>query len=273
MHIAMAAVCLLLAKSAARNKRVVASMRDVVLFLPLWVASNYCFVAALEYAPAGLVQTLFGTAPAIVAVLSRILLVEHFSIHRAAAVALAFLGTAVISLSGWQAGNVKDRLGSGIMLGMLLALLAVFAAACYKVMFKARFGEPSVPNLLGFLGSLGLAGGIAGLPIAFLLAALGREDCWWDGSVNVNWAFVVVSAVADVAYAVSIAYGLAVSSPVYVALGVILATPVNLLVDAIVHHIRLTVTEAAGAVLIGLSFTMLSLRPACNAPGSGSEMS
>lgn len=267
VHVALAMVCLILAKSASRGKRVMASVCDVVLFLPLWIASNYCFVAALEYAPAGLVQTLFGTAPAIVAVLSRILLVERFSLHCAAAVFLAFLGTAVISSSGWRAGHVKHSLSTE-MLGILLALMAVLAAAVYKVMFKARFGEPSTCRVLGFLGSLGLAGGIAGLPVAYALVVVGREDCWWDGSIHVNWPFVVASAVADVAYAVSIACGLAASSPMYVALGVILATPSNLLVDAILHRIRLTVTEAAGALLIGLSFAILSVRPSCIASGS-----
>lgn len=269
VHISMMALWLPAAKALANDTRVMASLPDVLLFLPLWVASNYCFVVALAHAPPGLVQTLFGTGPAIVALLSRAFLLEAFSLLRLLAVGLAFAGTAAVAVGsgGWSTHSGNDG-GSDLLIGGAYALIAVLTSASYKVAFKLRLGEPPISVVLGFVGTLGLAAAILGLPIAIFLAAMGIEDRWWDDNVSVNWALVLASAAVDVVYNTSMTCGLAVSSPVFIALGVILGTPANLLLDAMVRGVPLGGVEACGAALIVASFALLAVRPTLGASRS-----
>lgn len=259
MHIAMMAICWPVAKALGKGLRVTASLGDVGFFLPIWVASNYCFVAALSRAPAGLVQTLFGTAPAIVAVMSRVVLLEPFTTLRIVAVIFAFLGTAGVGSGEWSTDPTKHS--NSVLLGGAFAFAAVLAAASYKVAFKSRLGEPPISIVLGFVGTLGLVAAIFGLPIVVTLCMLGAEDCWWDGSVHINWKLVFASAAVDVIYNTSIACGLAIASPIFVALGVVAGIPANLVIDALVNDEVPGLVESVGAIFIATSFAILALGP------------
>ncbi|CAE7338611.1 Slc35f3 [Symbiodinium sp. CCMP2592] len=257
VHIAMMALLLPLARSLAKGGRYAASSKDVCVFLPLWVVSNYSLVQALALTPAGVVQTLFGTGPSQVALLSRIFLAERFTFVRTVAVLLAFAGATVLaSRSGFQ-----RKSGMNVVLGSFFALAAVFASACYKVSFKVRLGAPPPHVVLGTVGTLGMVTAIIGLPVVLLLAALGVEDRWWSSSVAVNWPLVIGSAAVDVVYNTSIAWGLAVASPVFISVGVVLGTPVNMLIDATVHGEMPSLAQCIGTCLIAVSFTLLVCVP------------
>ncbi|OLQ06672.1 Solute carrier family 35 member F3 [Symbiodinium microadriaticum] len=257
IHIAMMALLLPLARSLAQGGRYAASSRDVCVFLPLWVVSNYSLVQALALTPAGVVQTLFGTGPSQVALLSRIFLAERFTVARTVAVLLAFAGATVLaSRSGFQ-----RKSGMNVVLGSFFALAAVFASACYKVSFKVRLGAPPPHVVLGTVGTLGMVTAIFGLPVVLLLAELGVEDRWWSSSVAVNWPLVIGSAAVDVVYNTSIAWGLAVASPVFISVGVVLGTPVNMLIDATVHGEMPSAAQCIGTCLIAVSFTLLVCVP------------
>lgn len=255
VHIGLMALWLPAAHALARGERYIARARDVWVFLPLWVVSNYCLVRGLALAPAGLVQTLFGTAPAQVALLSRICLGEEFTPMRAGAVLLAAAGTASVGSGHWSNG----RGGMETFIGGSYALGAVFASAAYKVLFKVRLGEPPLHAVLGFVGTLGFVASVLGLPIAWALAAGGLEDCWWDGSVPVNWIAVLGSAAIDVVYNTSMAYGLASASPVFISVGLILGTPANLTIDALASGHQVGPADIIGASLIIASFAALAV--------------
>ncbi|CAJ1338481.1 unnamed protein product [Effrenium voratum] len=256
VHITMMALLLPVAR-ALKTDAYLASAADVGVFLPLWVVSNYCLVQALALAPAGLIQIVFGTGPAQVAVLSRVFLAERFSLPRAVAVALAFGGVlALAAKAGFDGRTAVDTL-----LGSLCAVAAVFASACYKVAFKVRLGTPPPHMILGVVGTLGAVTSIVGLPLVVLLAVLGLEDRWWSSSASVNWYLVFGSAAVDLVYNTSVAWGLAVASPIFVSVGLILGTPVNLLIDAVFNGVAPNAVQYFGAALIGVSCTMLVLLP------------
>eukprot|EP00401_Gymnodinium_catenatum_P077756 CAMPEP_0117489716 /NCGR_PEP_ID=MMETSP0784-20121206/17180_1 /TAXON_ID=39447 /ORGANISM="" /LENGTH=339 /DNA_ID=CAMNT_0005284455 /DNA_START=165 /DNA_END=1180 /DNA_ORIENTATION=+ len=266
VHIALATFCWPLGALVLRCTKgfdtvpcallaVAAAPCDVALMLPLWAASNYNYVAALSFAPAGFVQTLFGTAPAIVVALSRALLSEGMTLSRVLAVIMAFSGTAAVGSRGWSGSMAGGRL----LVGGALALVAVLAAAFYKVLFKFRLGEPPVSVVLGFVGTLGAAASCTGLPIALALGSSGLEDRWWSGSTDVRWGLIFASAAVDVVYNTSVACGLALGSPALIALGVILGIPANLTIDVLVNGSRVSPAEGVGAVLIIGSFAILAL--------------
>jgi len=256
IHAAMMVLCLPAARVLApASEHVRATVRQVAPFLLLWVVSNYCFTFALKLAPAGLVQTLFGTAPAVVTVLSRFVLAEPLTARRTVAVLLAIIGAVAVSSRGWAGASAPG----GVLGGGVLSLAAVFAAACYKVSFKACLGEPPAFAVLRFVGTVGLVAAVVEAPVSLGLSVAGVEDRWW--SSGINWSLLFGGAAIDVAYNTSIAFGLSISSPVFVALGTILATPANLAVDALAHGEIPTIAEACGAVIIVGSFTLLLMEP------------
>ncbi|CAE7207999.1 unnamed protein product [Symbiodinium natans] len=256
-HISMMALLLPLAHLLARGERYIASLRDVCVFLPLWVLSNYSLTQALALAPAGVVQTLFGTGPSQVAVLSRIFLAERFTFTRTVAVLLAFAGATILaSRSGFQRQS-----GENVGFGSCFALAAVFASASYKVSFKVRLGTPPPHVVLGTVGTLGAVTAVLGLPLVLLLAELGAEDRWWSRSAAVNWPLVIGSAAVDVVYNTSIAWGLAFASPVFISVGVVVGTPVNMFIDATLHGEMPSLAQYVGAAVIAVSFALLVCVP------------
>ncbi|CAE8720275.1 unnamed protein product, partial [Polarella glacialis] len=100
---------------------------------------------------------------------------------------------------------------------------------------------------------------------AILLGATGIEDCWWSSSVHVSWGILLGGALFDFVYNVSIAFGLSISSPVFVALGSILSVPANLTVDALLHHEIPSYLEVVGAAIVIASFCLLATEPAASA--------
>eukprot|EP00913_Durusdinium_trenchii_P013183 g12373.t1 len=97
-----------------------------------------------------------------------------------------------------------------------------------------------------------------GLPLVVLLAWLNVEDRWWSSSVPVDWPLVLGSAGCDIIYNTALAWGLAVTSPVFIAVGV----NVNMLVDALLHGFWPSIAQYCGTLLIAVSFVILVLGPA-----------
>lgn len=260
VHTSLMTSCLPVARFfAPRGVRVTAKAVDIAFFLVLWVVANYCFTYALKCAPAGIVQTLFGTAPAAVAILSRWILSEPLTMRRIAAAVLALAGASAVGIGAQKSGDASS--GGRTLLGIGLALGAVAAAACYKVGFKRRFGEPPGWMVLGFSGSLGAVMGVVGTIPALILAWEGVEAKWWSSSVSVPWGLLFLAGSIQVVYNTAIAFGLSISSPIFIALGTILSIPVSLSVDVLFRGQSINLPEVLGAVTIIVSFALLLMQP------------
>ena len=200
---------------------------DLVIFPLLFLGANYAYVRALALASPAFVQCVFGAAPAVVCGLSRLWLREPFTRRRGLAAGAALAGVALIAVPR----------GGGTA-GAIVALGAVFCAATYKVRWKSRFRAPSPDFVLRAVGLVGGAVAVCSLPIAVTLAATGVETPPQRWTVR-DVLIVLGGGVIDVLYNCSIALGLSVASPVFVATGTILAIPGNAVVDAILDHERL----------------------------------
>ena len=246
---------------SARAPRV----NDVAVFLGLFVGANYSYVRALAYAPPSVVQTVFGSAPAAVAVLSRFALCEPLTPRRVAAVSGSLAGVALVSSAAWGAAGGGRPAARDAAAGVALAQGAVLFATCYKVGFKKKFGTPDPAFVLDFVGGLGAMAALTLLPVAAALVLASVEDGprTWTAPAA---AAVVGGGVVDVFYNLFIALGLSVASPVFVALGTILAIPANVAVDALAFHKRLSPLQYAGAAAIVASFLLLATAPNDGAP-------
>ena len=228
---------------------------DLAIFPLLFLGANYAgYVRALALASPAIVQCVFGAAPAVVCVLSRLWLREPFTRRRGLAVGAALCGVALVAAPS----------GSGshhLTIGVVIALCAVLCAATYKVRWKRRFGAPPPDFVLRAVGLVGGAVAVCSLPIAAALAATGAETPparWTAHDVLI----VLGGGVIDVLYNCSIALGLSVASPVFVATGTILAIPGNAVVDAILDHERLGALQLLGALAVVVAFAALASRAA-----------
>ena len=164
--------------------------------------------------------------------------------------------------------------GSGshhLTIGAVIALCAVLCAATYKVRWKRRFGAPSPDFVLRAVGLVGGAVAICSLPIAVALATTGAETPpgrWTAHDVVI----VLGGGVIDVLYNCSIALGLSVASPVFVATGTILAIPGNAVVDAILYRERLGPLQLLGAVAVIVAFAALASERPASAPAEETDV-
>lgn len=228
----------------------VVPLRPLLTCLLFFLVANFSFVKALTLAPASYVQTIFGTAPVAVAALSACLLREPFTLRRLFAVLCAGAGALCLSWDGSAPGGGKYAAG------VALAEVAVASAAAYKVGFKLKFGSPSPRFVLRFIGKLGTYSACAGAPVALALFAFGVEERPADAR---RWLLILAGGFVDLVYNFSIAFGLAVSpSPVYVSVATMLAIPASAAVDALLHHLPLSVGQLVGTAAIIVSFGALA---------------
>ncbi|MAI24512.1 MAG: hypothetical protein CMN75_00640 [Spirochaeta sp.] len=238
---------------------------DLAIFPLLFLGANYAYVRALALASPAIVQCVFGAAPAVVCVLSRLWLREPFTRRRGLAVGAALCGVALVAAPS----------GSGshhLTIGVVVALCAVLCAATYKVRWKSRFLAPSPDFVLRAVAFVGGAVAICSLPIAAALAATGAETPPGRWTAH-DLVIVLGGGIIDVLYNCSIALGLSVASPVFVATGTILAIPGNAVVDAILDRERLGPLQLIGAPFVVVAFAALaSERPALATPAEETDV-
>jgi len=173
-------------------------------------------------------------------------------------VSLAFCGIAILALSSEEEEKKTNALSA--LFGLVLAEIAVFNAAIYKVFFKKCFGAPPPSFVLYIVGLVGMLSAVIGSPIAIMLVLTKIED---PPILSLElWAFLLVGGILDVIYNTLIALGLAIAdSPVYIAIATILAVPLSATVDALLYHLPLTWTFLLGTILVLISFALVSFAP------------
>ena len=227
-------------------------LRFALPFTLLWVAANYLYVKALGLITATDVTAVFSATPAVVYVLSLLLLKERVSLLRSLSVALAIGGVVLIALAQRVEGiNVG---------GVVLTLGASLAAASYKVFFKVTLGDArlhTVASLLVLLSSLNIA---LLWPIWLALKLTSQEPFAWG---TVPWADLCGSAALGLLFNFLVNVGVAYTTPLFVSLGTVVGIPLNAAADAVFRGVAISPMQIAGCCLVTLSFILMlvPLRP------------
>ncbi|OEU05738.1 hypothetical protein FRACYDRAFT_258473 [Fragilariopsis cylindrus CCMP1102] len=215
----------------------------IILFYPLWIIANYCYVTALRYVSASTMVSIFGSCTAFVSLGERILLNKPCSIIRIIAVLLAVFG--VIAY-----GFIMNGIGTGTgiattttttttynsnnnsnIIGVLLGTLSSIAAATYKVAFKKFLGSPTTIDVCLFLSLLGIVNLIIGIVPVFILTITGIEeipsfynnnhdDESTQSTISAtttyqSWGIILGGSILILVFNSSIAFGIAITSHIY----------------------------------------------------------
>jgi len=221
----------------------------VLLFYPLWIAANYCYIAALKHVPASTMVSIFGSCTAFVSVEEAIWLRRHCTIVRAVAVLLAFGGVVVYGILGNSSSSNHGSAVNGsqiigiddgetaahehtLLLGVLLGTCSSLAAATYKVAFKKFLGSPTKIDVCLFLSVLGMVNSVMGAVPTLILAHSGAEQSFYDSGLKASsWGVIWAGSVFILVFNASIAFGIALTSPLFIAVGTVLTIPVTEAID------------------------------------------
>jgi solute carrier family 35 protein F3/4 len=227
----------------------------VLLFYPLWIASHYCYARALRHVQASTMASIFGSCSAFVLIEERILLQQPWTIVRTFAVLLAFGGVVAYGVLAWSSNHgsvdgstrhntVEDgeplansNNNNVLLMGVLLGTCSSLAAATYKVAFKKFIGSPNRIDVCLFLSVLGFVNGVIGAVPTFALAHWGVEEPFYDTDVtSFAWGAIWFGSVFILVFNASVAFGIAVTSPLFIAVGTVLTIPVTVAIDYFLIH-------------------------------------
>ncbi|XP_048865480.1 putative thiamine transporter SLC35F3 isoform X3 [Brienomyrus brachyistius] len=215
----------------------------------LWTLTNYLYFQALRKINTTDVSTLFCCNKAFVFLLSWIVLRDRFMGVRIVAAILAIAGIVMMTYA--------DGFHSHSVIGITLVVSSASMSALYKVLFKlvlgsAKFGEAAL--------FLTIVGGANFVFISFVPVILYFTHVEYFGSPdNIPWAFLCGVAGLLLAFNILVNFGIAVTYPTLISLGIVLSVPVNAMVDLYTCEIQFNTVRLIAVFIICLGFLMLLL--------------
>ncbi|CAJ1362679.1 unnamed protein product [Effrenium voratum] len=191
--------------------------------------ANICFMVALVLTTASSAMTLEQLTPVCIAGLSYVFLKETYGICQILWLGVAIAGSVLTARSDVQACHEGHCSGSMPLLGDLLVVVTCVTAALYMVCFKLMFAEGcSWQVLFTYFMVKGMSVAVVGgLALPFLPSSqlgLPQDEC--------GWGYLGINMVANMAFNLSLAWGMLVVSPLACRLFVLLGLPASLVLDA-----------------------------------------
>jgi len=253
-------------------------------FFALWAGANTLYVSSLTFISSSLTTALFGVTPALVVLLAVPVLRRRLTLVSCLACLLSAVGVTLIA-QPWEQRSSAAPLGPSAppspsgpsspaaaleaspeasphpspLLGLLTALGAAGCAASYKVLFKRVFGDAPprfVLLMLSALGGWSLVVGTAVL-LAITAAAPGGLAAAAAALPSLPWGMLCAKSVLDLGFNYLIAFGIALTHPLFISIGTILGTPLNVLVEWVLRGTVPAPWQGGGIAVVTLAFALL----------------
>jgi solute carrier family 35, member F3/4 len=215
-------------------------------FCCLWIVANYCYVAALSRVNSSAVMAIFSSNYAFVYLLSLYFLKDQIHLLPFLSLLLSISGILLLSLSS----SIVPSL-----LPLFLTLISSFSAALYKVLLKLCIPTASLMTISSFLGFIGL------INCLFFWG-------FWLGFENVRqvpWRSLIFSGIIGLFYNSLINFGIVYTYPMFIAVGVGLAMPGNMIWDVLGNGLIMENQQIIGSVMILVGFGCILLEGYRNA--------
>eukprot|EP00794_Sanderia_malayensis_P011825 gene11825-13049_t len=221
-------------------------VKYILPFCLLWLAANYLYIRALKALNPADVTALFSSVSAFVYLLSLVILKEKFFITRLTAVLLSIGGIVLFASRYGFKGPT--------LVGVILSVFAAAGSALYQVLFKRSLGFANSSQVALFLSLLGLCSTCAFwiilLPLHFSgFEVLNLTDMPWR-SLNASGFLVLI-------FNFLLNFGIAFTTPLFIALGMMLATPLNALADYVFSGAEFGPYKIVAAILILTGFLLM----------------
>ncbi|XP_031158899.1 putative thiamine transporter SLC35F3 isoform X3 [Sander lucioperca] len=215
----------------------------------LWILTNYLYLQALRKINTTDVSALFCCNKAFVFLLSWIVLRDRFMGVRIVAAILAIAGIVMMTYA--------DGFHSHSVIGITLVVASASMSALYKVLFKMVLGSAKFGEAALFLSIVGSANFFF---LSFVPVILYFSHVEYIGSLgDIPWAYICGVAGLQFAFNVLVNFGIAITYPTFISIGIVLSVPVNAMVDLYTCEINFNTVRLIAVFIIFLGFLMLLL--------------
>ncbi|KAF3708332.1 putative thiamine transporter SLC35F3 [Channa argus] len=215
----------------------------------LWILTNYLYLQALRKINTTDVSALFCCNKAFVFLLSWIVLRDRFMGVRIVAAILAIAGIVMMTYA--------DGFHSHSVIGITLVVASASMSALYKVLFKMVLGSAKFGEAALFLSIVGSANFVF---LSFVPVILYFTHVEYIGSLeDIPWGYLCGVAGLLFAFNVLVNFGIAITYPTLISLGIVLSVPVNAMVDLYTCEIHFNTVRLIAVFIICLGFLMLLL--------------
>ncbi|OEU07599.1 hypothetical protein FRACYDRAFT_251019 [Fragilariopsis cylindrus CCMP1102] len=217
---------LVIVEQARQQKTQRMFYRIIILFYPLWIIANYCYAAALRYVSASTMVSIFGSCTAFVSLGER----QFFGV-----VAYGFIMQGMGGTGTGTGPTTTTTTSTNNNIGVLLGTLSSIAAATYKVAFKKYLGSPTTMDVCLFLSILGIVNLVT--PYNSSIEEIpsfynnNHDDESTTTTTYQSWGIILGGSILILIFNSSIAFGIAITSPLFIAVGTALAIPVTDIID------------------------------------------
>ncbi|XP_048387833.1 solute carrier family 35 member F3 isoform X2 [Stegostoma tigrinum] len=218
-------------------------------FCVLWTLTNYLYFLALKKISATDASALFCCNKAFVFLLSWIVLRDKFMGVRIVAAIFAIAGIVMITYA--------DGFHSHSVIGITLVVASASMSALYKVLFKMLLGSAKYGEAALFLSVLGLFNVtfVTFVPVALYFTGVEH----WTPFSFIPWEKLCGMATLLLSFNILMNFGIAVTSPTLISVGVVLSVPVNAVADAYCSDIVFNGVRVIAVLIICLGFLLLLL--------------
>ncbi|KAJ2725833.1 hypothetical protein GGI07_001040 [Coemansia sp. Benny D115] len=229
-------------------------------------ASAYLWYVAVGYTSMSKVTAIYNMSCFFAYLFSILLLGERVRLAKCLAVAASILGVALMALadtgSGVQGQSLEAQAAArrSDLLGDLLALICACGIGLYQVLYK-RYAVPRGFHSLFHVNFMTALLGLGTLTVYWtplpLLSVLGVEPFRWPDAGQAG--LIATNALFGVAYNGGFMIALALTSPLFAAVGVMLTIPVMAVVDMAMQGEILAWNVFVGGAAILTGFSVLTL--------------
>ncbi|XP_051789600.1 putative thiamine transporter SLC35F3 [Erpetoichthys calabaricus] len=224
--------------------------RRTAPFCLLWVLTNYFYLLALWRISPSDASAIFCCNKAFVFLLSWIILKDRFMGVRIVA--------AILSITGIVMMAYADGFHSDSIIGVALAVGSASSSALYKVLFRLLVGDVKFGEAAVFLTTLGVFNILLLSWICVILYITKVE--YWPSVQDIPWEQLCSLAALLLAFNLLVNFGIALTYPTLISVGVFLSVPVNSAVDLCLQTTEeFSKVRLAATGIIGLGFLLLLL--------------
>jgi len=220
--------------------------RVILPFCFTWLLTNYLYFRSLEKLLPGTVTAVFSSSSCFVYILSLLFLKDAFYFVRLFSVLLSIGG---IVLIGYDEG-----FGNSNTIGIIFVVLAALGSAVYQVMFKRIIGNATGNQVAFFLTLLGIVNIVIFWPVLFILDFYNYETLDWN---MLPWKFLIGTGVMGAIFNYLVNFGISITYPLFISVGVLLGVPLSSIVDAIVRNSSFDWIKIIAVAMVLFAFILM----------------